>query len=164
MKNLRKSVQSRSTLITVTLKMNSASFFFFFRTSINLFTFSLAPGRIDQWIQITTLQMLYGPRFHHTSFMNRPSTFCIASLLRPSNGRLVVNKRVPVLTGDEIFLLKPSNVIGDSSTPHLHHSPSLPWFIHETTRQLIINVSEHDLAGIDYAWAFEIRYKDKGLY
>ena len=50
--------------------MNSASLFlFFFRTSIYLFAFSLAPDRIDQWIQITTLQMLYGPRFHHP-FMN----------------------------------------------------------------------------------------------
>ena len=87
-------------------------------------------------------------------FLTTPSTFCIISLLRPTNGHLVVNKRVPVLPGDEIFLLKQ-----DVSGSHQGRSSGLPWLIHESTGQLVINVSEDDLLGTDYAWAFEVRYK-----
>ena len=95
--------------------------------------------------------------------MTTPSTFCIVSLLRPANGYLLVTKKVPVLLGDEIVLLKPSLIMDDPSASRQGESGGLPWFIQESTGHLIINVSESDLVGTDYAWAFEVRYKNDGL-
>src|SRR5882762_11522318 len=40
-------------------------------------------------------------------FLTTPSTFCIVALSRPMNGQLVINKRLPILPGDEIVLLRP---------------------------------------------------------
>src|ERR1700683_3971800 len=83
-------------------------------------------------------------------FLTTPSTFCIISLLRPTNGHLVVNKRVPVLPGDQFFLLKPSSIMEDASASRQGHSLSLPWLVDESTGQLVVSVSESDLAGTEH--------------
>lgn len=84
-------------------------------------------------------------------FLTTPDTFCIVALSKPGNGQLVVSERLPVLPGDEIFLLGP------------HNGSSLPWSFNDDATQLTINVSESDLDAVDYAWAFQVRYSGNGL-
>jgi len=87
-------------------------------------------------------------------FVGTSSTFCIIALSRPTGGQLVVNKRVPLLPGDEIRILRPGSHGEDAS-----RSVVLPWSIDESTGELKIGVSDANLAGIDYAWAFEVQYR-----
>ncbi|KII95420.1 glycoside hydrolase family 29 protein [Plicaturopsis crispa FD-325 SS-3] len=84
-------------------------------------------------------------------FLTTPNTFCIVALSKPGNGQLVVSERLPVLPGDEIFLLGP------------HNGSSLPWSFNDDATQLTINVSESDLDAVDYAWAFQVRYSGNEL-
>jgi alpha-L-fucosidase len=92
-------------------------------------------------------------------FLTTPNTFCIIALSYPSNGQLIVNKRLPILPGDEIVLLSPytsgRNPDRQSSDPAI----GLPWSIDDSTGHLVVNVSKSDLDGINHAWAFQVRYK-----
>lgn len=91
-------------------------------------------------------------------FLTTPNTFCIVALSYPSNGQLIVNKRLPILPGDEIVLLSPYTSGRD---PRQSSDPAvgLPWSVDDSTGYLIVNVSKSDLDGINHAWAFQVRYK-----
>jgi len=92
-------------------------------------------------------------------FLTTPDTFCIISFSRPTNGQLVVNKRLPILTGDKIVLLAPSTPSLDADRPMLNDTVGLPWSIDDSTGQLVINVSERHLSEVEYAWAFQVQYR-----
>lgn len=87
-------------------------------------------------------------------FLTTPTTFCIVAFSRPANGQLIIDKRLPILPQDEIFLLSPQ--VADRSESSAMQG--LPWSIDETTGQLTVNVSESYLNEVQYAWAFEVRY------
>ncbi|KAF7350653.1 Glycoside hydrolase family 29 protein [Mycena sanguinolenta] len=79
-------------------------------------------------------------------FVTTPTTFCIVAFSPPSNGQLVVNKRVPLLPGDTIRLLTPNGGV------------EVPWAIDIEAGQLVVNVSDEALADGRFAWAFEAQY------
>ncbi|ESK90547.1 glycoside hydrolase family 29 protein [Moniliophthora roreri MCA 2997] len=80
-------------------------------------------------------------------FTTTPDTFCIIVFDPPSGGELNINKRLPLLPGDEIELLGP---IGNNE--------KLPWSV-DSSGKLTVDVSNSDLDGIQFAWAFRVRYK-----
>ncbi|GLB37874.1 putative alpha-L-fucosidase [Lyophyllum shimeji] len=81
-------------------------------------------------------------------FTTTPKTFCIVAFNQPQNGVLTVQKRLPLLPGDQIRLLGPTGA-----------SASLPWAVDSTTGRLTVNVSDAALAGGQFAWAFQVSYK-----
>ncbi|KAJ7829228.1 glycoside hydrolase family 29 protein [Mycena leptocephala] len=78
-------------------------------------------------------------------FLSTPTTFCIVAFAPPPNGRLVVNKRVPLLPGDALRLLT-----------------RVQWAVNASTGQLVVEVPEGVLADGRFAWAFEARYRVDG--
>ncbi|KZT22439.1 glycoside hydrolase family 29 protein [Neolentinus lepideus HHB14362 ss-1] len=83
-------------------------------------------------------------------FLTTPDTFCIVSLVQPSQ-TLSVNTQIPILLGDEIVYL------GDSNT---EVSP-LAWSTDPNTGYLTVdlnNVRLNPIGGAE-AWAFQVRYK-----
>lgn len=90
-------------------------------------------------------------------FITTPDAFCIISFSRPTNGQLVVHKRLPIFPGDQIVLLSPSTARQNSDRPRSDGATGLPWSV-DPTGQLIVNISESDLDGVEYAWAFQVRY------
>ncbi|KAF7977933.1 hypothetical protein HWV62_2001 [Athelia sp. TMB] len=87
-------------------------------------------------------------------FLTTPETFCIVTFTRPENGKLVIeNKQLPVLPGDTVFLLGPNY----QARPGDHSG--LPWSLDETTGAITINITEKELEGIDFAWAFKVVYE-----
>jgi len=91
-------------------------------------------------------------------FLTTPRTFCIITLSRPTNGQLVVNKRLPILQGDKIVLLSPSITSHKADRSKSDNAKGLPWSL-DSSGRLLINVSESDLSGMEYAWAFQVRYR-----
>ncbi|KAJ7660033.1 glycoside hydrolase family 29 protein [Mycena rosella] len=81
-------------------------------------------------------------------FTTTPTTFCVVAFSQPEGGKVMVNKRLPVMAGDEIFFLRP----GGPSAP-------LNWTVDEPTGRLVIDVSASDIRAVDYAWAFQVQYK-----
>ncbi|KAF9026154.1 glycoside hydrolase family 29 protein [Hymenopellis radicata] len=81
-------------------------------------------------------------------FTTTPKTFCIMSFTAPTNGHVVINQRVPIIDGDEILLLTPSNA-----------QISLPWTVEDASGSLDIDVSGADLAEIEHVWAFQVVYQ-----
>jgi alpha-L-fucosidase len=77
---------------------------------------------------------------------------------RPTNGQLVVNKRLPILPGDEIVLLSPNTASQNADRSRSDNAIGLPWSVDDSTGQLVVNVSDSDMIGIEYAWAFQVRY------
>jgi alpha-L-fucosidase len=74
------------------------------------------------------------------------------------NGQLVINKRLPILPGDEIVLLSPIAASQNADRPRSNGTIALPWFVDDSTGRLTIDVSTSDLSEVDYAWAFQVRY------
>jgi len=91
-------------------------------------------------------------------FLTTSNTFCIVAFSRPTNGQLVVNKRLPILPGDEIVLLSPNTASQNADRPRSGGAIGLPWSVDDSTGQLVIDVSESDLGEVEYAWAFQVRY------
>ncbi|KAG5633646.1 hypothetical protein H0H81_006294, partial [Sphagnurus paluster] len=83
-------------------------------------------------------------------FTTTPQTFCVVSLTTPKNGKLTIQKRLPILPGDEIVLLGP----GDTTTG------ALPWTV-DSNGRLTVNVPAAAVAGGKYAWAFKVSYKNQ---
>jgi alpha-L-fucosidase len=81
-------------------------------------------------------------------FTTTPTTFCIVAFSQPVGGRITVNKRLPILAGDDIVLLRPQGL----STP-------LTWNVDEQTGRLVIEVPESDVRAVDFAWALQVQYK-----
>jgi len=81
-------------------------------------------------------------------FTTTPKTFCIVAFNEPQSGRLTIQKRLPLLSGDQIRLLRPTGA-----------SVSLPWSVDSSTGRLTVNVSDSALAGGRFAWAFQVSYK-----
>ncbi|KAJ7113228.1 glycoside hydrolase superfamily [Mycena crocata] len=81
-------------------------------------------------------------------FFSTPSTFCIVAFAPPTNGQLVVNKRLPLLPGDTLTLWRPGG-----------RGVEVAWTMDAGTGQLVVDVSEDDLADGRFAWAFEARYQ-----
>ncbi|KAF7289967.1 Glycoside hydrolase [Mycena indigotica] len=77
-------------------------------------------------------------------FTTTPNTFCIIAFAPPSDGSLVVGKRLPLMLGDEIVALRPS---GPSSP--------LAWNI-SASGDLTIQVSSADVEGVRFAWPFRV--------
>ncbi|KAJ7151032.1 glycoside hydrolase family 29 protein [Mycena filopes] len=81
-------------------------------------------------------------------FTTTPSTFCVVAFVQPVNGKLRINKRLPVLAGDDIVFLRPQ---GPSS--------ALNWTVDAKTGSLVIDVPEDEVKTVKYAWAFQVQYK-----
>jgi len=84
------------------------------------------------------------PRFTRTA-----DTFCIVAFDRPTNGQLVINRRLPVLSGDEIRLLGPNP------------SQPLPWSVDASTGRLTVDISQAmgQIDTVQFGWAFQVVYK-----
>ncbi|KAK0448928.1 glycoside hydrolase family 29 protein, partial [Desarmillaria tabescens] len=80
-------------------------------------------------------------------FTATPNTFCIITFVAPTNGQLAVNQRLPILPGDEVYLLNPSSPFGP-----------LPWTVNGTTGNFFVDISGADLEAIQHAWAFQVRF------
>jgi alpha-L-fucosidase len=91
-------------------------------------------------------------------FLTTPHAFCIVTFSRPTNGQLVINKRLPILPGDKIVLLNPSIARHKADRSRSDSATGLPWSL-DPSGQLTVNVSESDLSGIEYAWAFQVQYR-----
>jgi alpha-L-fucosidase len=83
-------------------------------------------------------------------FLTTPTTFCIVAFAPPPDGRLVVNKRVPLLPGDALWLLTSGGGV------------EVQWAVNASTGQLVVEVTEGALADGRFAWAFEARYRVDG--
>ncbi|KAK0212150.1 glycoside hydrolase family 29 protein [Desarmillaria ectypa] len=81
-------------------------------------------------------------------FTATPNTFCVIIFVAPTNGQLVVNQRLPILPGDEIYLLNPSSPFGP-----------LPWTVNRTSGKFIVDISGADLEAIQHAWAFQVQFR-----
>ncbi|KAF7349208.1 Glycoside hydrolase [Mycena sanguinolenta] len=81
-------------------------------------------------------------------FTTTPTTFCIVAFTQPIGGKLTINKRLPVLTGDDIVFLRPQGP-----------SAPLTWNVDENSGTLVINIPESEVMAVDYAWAFQVHYK-----
>ncbi|KAF5374668.1 hypothetical protein D9615_009002 [Tricholomella constricta] len=81
-------------------------------------------------------------------FTTTPKTFCIVAFHQPQDGQLTIQKRLPILPGDQIRLLGPTAA-----------SAPLPWSVDHATGRFTVNVSESALAGGRFAWAFQVSYK-----
>ncbi|KAK7046728.1 glycoside hydrolase [Favolaschia claudopus] len=81
-------------------------------------------------------------------FTTTPTTFCIVAFSQPVDGKVTISKRLPVMDGDDIVLLRPDG----PTTP-------LAWNIDQESGTLSIEVSESDVTAVEYAWAFEVRYQ-----
>ncbi|TFK33558.1 glycoside hydrolase family 29 protein [Crucibulum laeve] len=78
-------------------------------------------------------------------FTTTPKTFCIVSLAAPIRGQLIINKRLPLLPGDDIVLLQPG-----TSTPN-----KLEWDV-GANGQVIIQLEQSEINNVNIAWAFEV--------
>jgi alpha-L-fucosidase len=69
---------------------------------------------------------------------------------QPSGDSLVINKRLPLLEGDEINLLGPD---GPSS--------SLPWSVDSESGVLTIDISgaQEEIGQVESLWAFRVTYQ-----
>jgi alpha-L-fucosidase len=83
-------------------------------------------------------------------FLTTPTTFCIVAFAPPPDGRLVVNKRVPLLPGDTLRLLTSGGGV------------EVQWAVNASTGQLVVEVPEGAFADGRFAWAFEARYRVDG--
>ncbi|KAJ7467488.1 glycoside hydrolase family 29 protein [Mycena latifolia] len=81
-------------------------------------------------------------------FLTTPTTFCIVAFAPPANGQLVINKRVPLLPGDALFLLRPNDARVET-----------PWTMDMFAGQLVVDVPASDVADGRFAWAFQAWYK-----
>ncbi|KZP28385.1 glycoside hydrolase family 29 protein [Athelia psychrophila] len=90
-------------------------------------------------------------------FLTTPETFCIVALTRPENGQLIMDKQLPIVPGDSIFLLSPRAANGHEDSAD-SDAVGLPWSINETTGAVTINVTEDQLGRVDHAWAFKVVY------
>lgn len=61
---------------------------------------------------------------------------------------MVINKRLPILEGDQIVLLGPK---GPSSP--------LTWDVDEQSGRLVVDLPESDVAVIDHAWSLQVQYQ-----
>ncbi|KAF7317479.1 Glycoside hydrolase family 29 protein [Mycena kentingensis (nom. inval.)] len=79
-------------------------------------------------------------------FLTTPSTLCIVAFALPADGMLEIDKRVPLLPGDELALLTPEGRV------------VVPWVYRgEGGEGLVLNVT--GVSGGRFAWAFEAVYK-----
>ncbi|KAJ6590514.1 glycoside hydrolase family 29 protein [Mycena vulgaris] len=81
-------------------------------------------------------------------FTTTPTTFCIVAFSQPVGGKVTINKRLPVIAGDDIVFLRPGGP-----------SPPLTWSLDEDTGRLVIEVPESEVEAVKYAWAFQVQYK-----
>ncbi|KAJ4471476.1 glycoside hydrolase family 29 protein, partial [Lentinula aciculospora] len=79
-------------------------------------------------------------------FTTTPTTFCIVAFDAPTDDVIVIHKRLPLLPGDEVTLLTPSE-----------SQISLPWSM-DSLGNLIINISSSDVGEVQYAWASRATY------
>jgi hypothetical protein len=81
-------------------------------------------------------------------FTTTPSTFCIVAFTQPVDGKVTINKRLPVLAEDEIVFLRPQGP-----------TAPLTWNVDEKSGKLVVDVPESDVTAVDFAWPFQVRYK-----
>ncbi|THV04606.1 glycoside hydrolase [Dendrothele bispora CBS 962.96] len=84
-----------------------------------------------------------------TRFTTTPTTFCMVTFSPPSGGQLVIDKRVPLLPGDEIFFLSPNA-----------NTTSLPWTMADNGKLTVdVSGSMDEIESVKFAWAFQVKYK-----
>ncbi|KAJ7847700.1 glycoside hydrolase family 29 protein [Mycena olivaceomarginata] len=81
-------------------------------------------------------------------FTTTPSTFCVVAFTQPVDGKVTINKRLPVLAEDEIVFLRPQGP-----------TAPLTWNVDEKSGKLVVDVPESDVTAVDFAWPFQVRYK-----
>ncbi|KAJ7073184.1 glycoside hydrolase family 29 protein [Mycena amicta] len=85
-------------------------------------------------------------------FLTTPETFCIVAFSLPASGILEINKRVPLLPGDELALLTGGGRM------------VVPWAYRDTASGdgLVVVLTGEDLRAVleegRFAWAFEAKY------
>ncbi|KAG7091417.1 hypothetical protein E1B28_010453 [Marasmius oreades] len=89
------------------------------------------------------------PGANAARFTTTPDTFCIVVFDPPSDGQLVVNKRLPLLPGDEIRFL--------STTP----GNPLPWTMDASTGKVTVDVtgSASAIRQVQFGWAFQVNFE-----
>ncbi|KAF5354363.1 hypothetical protein D9758_010751 [Tetrapyrgos nigripes] len=90
-------------------------------------------------------------------FTSTPDTFCIVAFSPPGQDgqtELIINKRLPLLTGDQIFFLSPSS-----------DSLQVPWEMDTVTGRTKIDLSNprimEEISQVNFAWAFKAVYNRK---
>ncbi|XP_006464064.1 hypothetical protein AGABI2DRAFT_209111 [Agaricus bisporus var. bisporus H97] len=81
-------------------------------------------------------------------FTSTPTSLCVIAYNEPSSGKLVIQKRLPILPGDQVFLQHPNATISGTE---------LEWSVGETGK-LTISVTEDQTKDVKNAWAFKIVY------
>ncbi|KAL0569834.1 hypothetical protein V5O48_012122 [Marasmius crinis-equi] len=89
------------------------------------------------------------PDANAARFTTTPETFCIVTFDPPADGQLIINKRLPLLPGDEVRFLNPNT------------SEALPWSVDDSTGQLTVNVSSasSQIDEMQFGWAFQVKFK-----
>jgi alpha-L-fucosidase len=77
-------------------------------------------------------------------------SLCVIAFDEPSSGQLVIQKRLPILPGDKVFLQHPDATVSQRE---------LEWSIGKAGG-LIINVTEDQAKDVRDAWAFKIAYAE----
>ncbi|KAJ3576385.1 hypothetical protein NP233_g480 [Leucocoprinus birnbaumii] len=105
-------------------------------------------GDCDFWFQTSQDLVPAGSVLAPARFTTTPTTFCIVAFNQPTGGQLVIQKRLPLLPGDKIFLMSP-----DTSVAHTE----LKWNVTEqgVTK---IQVTDDQTQGVQNAWAFQVQF------
>lgn len=102
----------------------------------------------DFWFQTSQDLVPTGSTLAPARFTTTPTTFCIVAFNQPMGGQLVIQKRLPLLSGDKIFLMSP-----DTSVAHTE----LKWNVTEQGVTMI-QVTNEQTQGVQNAWAFQVQF------
>ncbi|KAF5349105.1 hypothetical protein D9756_009517 [Leucocoprinus leucothites] len=81
-------------------------------------------------------------------FTTTPTSFCAIAFNQPTGGELVIQKRLPLLPGDKVFLMHPDPSVKQTE---------LQWNVTEDGRTTI-QVTDEQAQGVRNAWAFQIQF------
>lgn len=102
----------------------------------------------DFWFQSSQDQLPGNSTEAPARFTSTPTSLCVIAFNEPSSNQVVVQKRLPLLPGDKIFLLHPNATVRNTE---------LEWNMGEDGKVTIM-VSEEQTKDVRNAWAFQIVY------
>lgn len=104
--------------------------------------------RQDFWFQTSQDLLLAGSSRPPARFTRTATTFCVITFDQPTGGEFTVQKRLPLLPGDKIFLMHPD--------PSIRHT-ELQWNVTDGGKT-IVQISDEQVKGVQDAWAFQIQF------
>ncbi|KXN86827.1 Alpha-L-fucosidase [Leucoagaricus sp. SymC.cos] len=102
----------------------------------------------DFWFPSSQDQVPAGSILAPARFTTTPTSLCIVAFNQPTGGELVIQKRLPLLPDDKIFLMHP-----DAAIKHTE----LQWNVTDDGRTTI-QVTDEQTQGVQDAWAFQIQF------